>query len=750
MDDSYKSQDRGAEDAYERYLRGMDQSMRQKVALTAAHLLGEGRVADMGMGSGAGTLALASLYPRVNVVGVDVNPEMVARAQARHRLPNLSFQAGDIATAVFGEGTLDGIFDSSVLHHVTSFNGYEHEAAARALAVQASLLAVGGSLVVRDFVAPASQTVFMDLPANDASEGIELGTQAADPRSCSTADLFERFAHEFRKLSDEPGFEFSELTSDPVIKEGWKRYKLDARLAAEFLLRKDYRADWESEVLEEYTYFTQERFEQEFARLGLRLLASFPIFNPWIVKNRFEGRCALWTDDGRSLPYPATNHLIVGEKVPEGEGVAFRTTRKAEPGGFLHWHSFSTEAGATRELVRRPGTALDVVPWFRDRGGLYVLARKSHPRPIMQAPESRCALDGAAPIGYVTEPILIIQSDAPLGLTVERTLGAAAQIQPAEIQGLEEVATYYPSPGGIVEEVRAVHVEIPPTYVQGAVENTSGFSTGGSVRAIDAHQLLRAAQVGALPDVRLELNVYELLRRTQSGAGPWIGSEIKLQPTGAPPEVGDFGRMQPARRRKFVPLSDSAHQSMAGANQAKFLELKCHDFEELAADGASLFEHAREYVIPRELSINTIACALLRESEGEFFIAVDDDDLAAAQCFTGSSALMVAPAWRLPRDLRELAEAESWVRERLTETYGVKAAPFVQLGGKYFPSPGVTPEAVHLFAVPVEEEAEDCRRLQWFRLVDVLNAIELVRDGHLRIAVSRAAHALGLLGAEEN
>src|SRR3970040_1982621 len=65
---------RGDRGAYERYLRGMDASMRQKVALTAAHLLGVGRVADLGMGSGTGTQALAALYPRLDVVGVDLDP----------------------------------------------------------------------------------------------------------------------------------------------------------------------------------------------------------------------------------------------------------------------------------------------------------------------------------------------------------------------------------------------------------------------------------------------------------------------------------------------------------------------------------------------------------------------------------------------------------------------------------------------------------------------------------------------------
>ena len=78
----YEAQARGGLLAYERYLVGMDASMRQKVALTAAHLLCEGRVADMvGMGSGHSSHALAALYPRLDVVGVDIDDTMVACAR---------------------------------------------------------------------------------------------------------------------------------------------------------------------------------------------------------------------------------------------------------------------------------------------------------------------------------------------------------------------------------------------------------------------------------------------------------------------------------------------------------------------------------------------------------------------------------------------------------------------------------------------------------------------------------------------
>jgi SAM-dependent methyltransferase len=100
--------------AYARYLAQMDATMRQKVALTAAHLLGEGRVARHGDGlRRAGSFALAALYPRLEVVGVDLDPTMVELARKQHVLPNLRFEVGDIAKKVFDDGSLDGIFDSS-------------------------------------------------------------------------------------------------------------------------------------------------------------------------------------------------------------------------------------------------------------------------------------------------------------------------------------------------------------------------------------------------------------------------------------------------------------------------------------------------------------------------------------------------------------------------------------------------------------------------------------------------------------
>jgi SAM-dependent methyltransferase len=727
---SYDDQHRGDRGAYERYLRGMDATMKQKVALTAAHILCRGRVADMGMGSGAGSEALAALYPEMDVVGVDVDPKMVELAREKYTRKNLSFVVGDVAASVFPDGALDAIFDSSVLHHVTSFGGYVYDNAGRAIETQARELAPHGVLVIRDFVAPVDGTVLLDLPADD-------GDDSKDPKTCSTAALFERFAREFRSLHERPGLESIREAQDP--RPGWRRYRLSRRHAVEFVLRKDYRTDWVGEVKEEYGYFTQREFEADFERLGLRLLASTPLRNPWIVRNRFEGRFVMRDLDGAPLDWPATNYVIVGEKVHAGEGVQLREAGEAPRLGFLemtHWRRAGT--GEVRDLVRRPNTTFDVLPWFEAWGDVFVLGRMSYPRPILAS--GAASLDGARAPTYVTEPLTVLQGDKPLGQTVEEALVSIARIEPHAIVAFQAAGTYYPSPGGVQEEVRSVHVRVSPVFVEERIANVSGFSTSGRVRALEAQQLLRAAQVGGLPDARLELNVYELLLRLGRDVGPWIGEAIAVADGEAPHRPATMAALRGRLPRRAWARAEK--ESSPG-----FLDLRCARFEEFDAAANVVARAALELVTPRPVSSNSIAAALLRSSGGDAWIGLDDDDLPAAQCFHGNSQILVAPAWRLPRALEGMNAARDWLRERLAREYGVRCGEIWELGGRYHPSAGVTPEVVYPLAVHVTGEGEGARGLRWVRVRDAVENLADLTDGHLRVVALRAAHALGLLSS---
>ena len=730
----YSEQTRGDSNAYERYLRGMDASMRQKVAITAAHLLCQGRVADMGMGSGSGSYALACLYPRLSVIGVDVDPKMVSRAAERFEAPNLNFEMGDIAESTFEPSSLDGIFNSSVLHHVTSFNDYDRTAAARALKSHVAQLRTNGVLIVRDFVDPGPGDVWLDVPADDGSD------DTGDPSASSTAALFERFSREFRSLSDKPGFKYTEIKESlaPPLSDGWRRFRLTRTLATEFILRKDYREHWPAEVKEEYTYMTQSEFEETFARLGLRLLASIPIWNPWIVRNRYVGKFALHDLEGRPLEPPATNYIIVGEKVPRSQGVRFFERRSSEEPSFLEMEYYRHKGtGRVLDLTRRPNKTLDVVPWFIQGGATFVLARTSYPRPILSSTDVDPPIDGSTPAQYLTAPLYVFQEDRPVGQTVEEALEKDASISPEAVKSFAKGTLYYPSPGGVQEEVRSVFVEIEPVFMEADIDGRSGFSTSGHVRAIDAEQVLRAGQVGALPDARLELNVYDLLKRIGQTPGPWIGDTVELK--------GDFQRRAVRCEDLVARTSRRQFQRATATESSEFLQLRSSSFAELSSNGELVAEQSLEWVVPRNLSRITASCALLARRNGEVWIGLHDDDLPAAQSFEGNSQLLVTPAWRLPRSVASTRGAREFLCDRLREEYGVTCGELWRLGGKYYPSPGVTPEVVHPFATEVLETSEARFPILWVRLVELCEHVELLRDGHLRVAAFRAAHALGVL-----
>jgi ubiquinone/menaquinone biosynthesis C-methylase UbiE len=717
------SKNRDSEAAYARYLAGMDASMRQKVALTAAHLLADGVVADMGTGSGEGANALAQLYPALRVVGVDLDPQMVLRARAKFDAVNLSFEAGDIAQRVFAEASLDGIFDSSVLHHVTTFSGYAHEAASRCLETQVQALKTGGVIVVRDFLLPddADESVLLDVPE-------------------SLVPLLERTAREYRSLHATPGFPLQQLD---LTREGWARFRLARRHAVEFVLRKDYTDDWEAEIKEEYTYFDRARFEQTFASLGLRVLASTPIWNPWIVRNRFEGKFEMRALDERPLPFPATNYIIVGERVGEGASVSFEDAGAAEKVGFLALeHVVRTDTKQVRDIVRRPGVVADVIPYFVSEERVYVLARTSYPRPILVAQAaSKFALDGAGVVPWLVEPLHVALFEKPIAQSVEEELWRTARLDADAIVSMTMGSAYCPSPGGLQEEVRSIFVEVRPSFLDLALEGISPFSTSGRVRPIEAQQLLRAAQVGGLPDARLELNVRDLLTRLGRAHGPWLGDAPH-----DPPQPLSHTERASWDVLKSIP-SRRLYRPHRDTRDRPFLELHARRFVERDAAGRAVGEAVLEFAMPTARSSVTVALALLARVNDVVCLGLDDDDLPAIQSFYGHSNVLVAPAWRLPVTCDSRAEALTFVRARLRAEHGVEVGELTELGGRYHPSPGATPEVVHPFAAWVSScsEPANLRALRFVPIEELAcHATEIV-DGHLRVAVLRAASMLGVL-----
>jgi len=92
---------------------------RRVVADVAAERLPAGAlVLDLGTGPGLLPEELVRACPGLTVVGVDLAPEMVARARSRFPgTTGLRFELGDVAALPFGDGSADLVISSLSLHH---------------------------------------------------------------------------------------------------------------------------------------------------------------------------------------------------------------------------------------------------------------------------------------------------------------------------------------------------------------------------------------------------------------------------------------------------------------------------------------------------------------------------------------------------------------------------------------------------------------------------------------------------------
>ena len=740
---NYLKQDRGNLSDYEEYFAGMDASMQQKIALTTAHFPVEGKIADMGSGSGSGTFDLARLYKNLELVGVDINPVTVEYSNDHYASENLSFTVGDIAENVFPENSLDGILDSSVLHHVTSFNDFDVRQIAKTLHNQITQLKQGGVLIIRDFVIPdnAERRVFLDLPTGDGKISGEIA-------ELSTAALFEVFARDFRSsLNTNSAVEFMRLES---TRANFMRFEATLKTCAEFVLRKDYRDHWSPELLEEYAYYSQDNFEENFRKENLRIVVSMPLWNPWIVENRFVDKFYLSDLSENNLTFPPTNYLIVGEKVSENDGVqlAEKTAKNIAERPFLHLNAYiHLETHHIYELVERPQQTVDFLPWFEDENGqVFILAKKDFPRPIVNARSDRKNLNRARYSGYLTEPISALLgfrssfSDFQYLKTKDKNplldiLEERSNLLGHQILNMIDTPPYYTSPGGIDERVVPVLVKIAPFEREPQeIENYTKFNSAGTVRQLDALQVLRASHVGGMFDARLEINIYRLLRTLNRSASAWIGASVS-------PNVQSFsGAIETSfgfeKREMFQKIK---------LEENNFLRLCKSEFVETDSTNNEIARAEFEYVVPKNYSKNTVAAIPFIKTEDSILVGIEFRDLPAPQRFSGNSNLACVPAWRLPFEIEHKFDLENFLREKFSKDFNVHFVKFWELGGSYFTSAGITPEIVYPAAIELNAENLAKTDLKFFHLKGLLESSEKIQDAHFLILLNRLGHALGFL-----
>lgn len=708
MDKNYTTQDRGNKKDYQQYLEAMDTIAIEKVASASVFFEAkEGNVlVDVGMASGTSTAILAQLFPKLQIIGIDINPKMVQFAEETYNLPNLSFQEDDGEKLLtFEKNTISGFFNCSAIHHITSYNDYDNNRAYNTLRRQVELLKDKGVLVIRDFVKVEQQEVILELSTL---------TKEGNP---SDAELFIQFSQTARSLATEKGFPIEEIEA---LKPNTKRFHAFYTDVVEFIRRKDYYANWDIELQEEYGYYTQQEFETIFKELGLRIIISTPIYNQWIINNRYKDRFTIYNLAGEEIGFPPTNYLIAGEKVSGGKQLQLTRHLPKNNTPFLTLSTFKNiKTNRLYDIVKRPNKVIDIIPYRNSDTGLKVIAKHGYPRPLANVKTDSSILDNKQYSGYIPEGLAIAETD-----NIKSEIENRFNIKLGEYETTYTSLNYYTSPGGINEKVTSMLIELhsPISLNTPLNEGYSGFKDSGYLHEYDAIQLLNTAQTGALVEARLEVNIYNLFLKLNIPLPKWLGQKTIIQ---------NVEKIQATNLEKLLQLNTKEY--IYNDSQAGFLKTHRASFE---ATGINKDSAILEYVSPTQYSTNTVVTLSVFKNNEAFYVGLETRSLPVPQIFTNNSTIITVPAFRLPKEVKNYHDLEQYLN---TLKFGnSNVIGYSKLGEKYFPSIGITPEQVYPYIIHLDQPTDT---LHWIKINDLINNLDKIVDTHLLIALCRLYHS---------
>lgn len=313
---------------YNTYVRSFDQGAERKYAQVRDFIV-PGRIADIGCctGSVLRAMTLDDQLRESDFYGIEaarpLYVECLHRKEQHHFAnDNVFFYQGDFVGArLFAPNSVNTFTTFSLTHEIESYQG--RSALQGFLPLLHEQLALGGRWINLDVVGPENkdEPVFLWLNGADGHDDDaamvfdpnERERQRAYLEGLSTLGRFQRFARDFRR---EEGYQL-EYQLEAIDGQTYGRLRLQD--AGEFLSKKDYTDNWQSEMHETFCFWSFTDWQVAVTEAGFRIVSGSRAFtNEWLVTHRYQGKAELYCQRGSRLErraYPATHLLLIAEKV---------------------------------------------------------------------------------------------------------------------------------------------------------------------------------------------------------------------------------------------------------------------------------------------------------------------------------------------------------------------------------------------------------------------------------------------------
>jgi hypothetical protein len=308
---------------YNVYVRRMDEIAHLKFKETQPFLQA-GRVGDIGCAVGS-WIKLACTDENMkesDFYGIEVCRHLFEICKQRKENgefenPYVFFaQKNAVTGLVFDPHSMNTIHTSSLTHEIESYGSRKD--LIHFIKNRYQELTTSGCWINRDVVGPyeKEEEVLLWLNREDGSnENPHTNFDDKDSLSqflqnLSTLARFFRFAKDFRKNEN------YQLNYSTVEKGNKTFVHLKLKEVCEFLSRKDYCDNWQSEMHETFCFWDFDEWKTHMHKAGFKIHpASHAYTNQWIVQNRWVGKAEIFNLDETVRAYPVTNMILIGMRI---------------------------------------------------------------------------------------------------------------------------------------------------------------------------------------------------------------------------------------------------------------------------------------------------------------------------------------------------------------------------------------------------------------------------------------------------
>ncbi len=652
-------------------------------------------IANINSGSGAFIFAIALLNPQHSYIGICNTAREMRSAQKKYILPNLRFLSANEARVQIKPNSLDGILNIFNLHEIYSQARCNDKAVIASLEEQFAWLKPEGVMFVQDYIQPESSYVQMEFPEE---KNILRGEQLI-----SAADLLVEYSQRARPF-DDPAYRGFYLEELPARFPRTRLFRLPAKWAYEFALRKDDLAHWEDELHKEYTFYTERDFRRSMRSIGARALYTAPHWDETEIKNRFDKKFRIMTEDGTCKGPPPTSFVSVLQKMGSKKSLVLQERRPVrDKDASMRIIAMRDDMNGTlMDVVCRGLEMTEILPYrVTGSGRLHIYVHEGLPRGLANAvPRSGHNLDGKKWSGHMLEAMSVPQEYIhEIGEKDYKSLLKFSQrylgVRPESLAELEDGPGFYPAPDSIDERIETKYLRVQKSRLSSTPrflpEEMKGFSTLGGIRELDAQTILNAIGVGLIPSSRLELQILALYQKLEIDYEPWAD---------CPLSIGEEDGVEETSLQKIIARlaeTDERYTETRGtAGQLKTVQSMFVDEGQSGGGIEGLACKDIEFVIPEQSGINTaVVLPLTRKINGEVMAGIVEQFLPVPQRYKGNGYIVSCPSFPIPKEIENLEQIKRFIADKFEVPFECVA----RMGESYFCHVGVTPQRIYPFAV---------------------------------------------------